>query len=831
MANTIQLWIDLWTTNSAIVVDHDGKIEVIKNSDQLEFTPSVFWYNKWKNVQVWKKAYDQLFQFSDDESVKNYKAEVKRLMWTRETVHFERTDEDLTAEKISSEILKYLKECALRKYPDLNTDWVVITVPAYFTTTQKEATTEAWKLAWFKHVVLMQEPIAWAMAYWFDKEVNENWLVYDLWWGTFDVAIISSKDWTLTVKWHAWDNYLWGKDFDNLIVEKVILPFLENKYELRHTLKDEKLKKALLNRLKYAAEMAKKDLTDYDTTAIQIDNIKDDDNEDIEETINFSREEFENLISKKVSDSIDLCKEALEESWLSKDNISKVVLIWWSTITPYIRKTIEKELWIPVDSSVDPLTVVAKWACIFGRSQVIPSDLSDGDKKKKQSASDATITLNYEPVTSDTEVMVTWIVSWIDTDETYYIQIQSEDNTYTSSKLKLKNWKFFDEVSVRKWQVNQYFIYLTDESWNLVSLDNDSFTITHWVSVAGVPISYSVSVALRKKSLLSTNVEEYCEVLFEKWLTLPVEKTEPFHTASELKKWDTENCLPIRIYEWESKKPDRNQLICELILRGTDIPFSLPEGTEVDLTIKMDVSWNVSVSAYFSDIDYYIEAVWRTRWDEEISTKQMKNDIESEQDRFDSMKNHLSASEKAEINDMFDEIEDQYDSDDEDTRRKTNAKIKKLKSKLDKYEEDTEWDKMIEKYNEKIQSVKDLAKELDWGDIIEDELNSLMKNWKEAIENKDRESLENTIEELQRLIFKVMYNTPEWLKALLSNAYNHRHEAVDVIRINQIFDRAAQYMNSNNISWMQDCLQAIWELMPSGSSSAMWWIDVSWITR
>lgn len=829
MTQTIQLWIDLWTTNSAIVVDYDGKIEVIKNSDQLEYTPSVFGYNKWKNVQVWKKAYDQLFQFSDKDSVKNYKAEIKRLMGTREMVHFDRTDEDLSAEKISSEILKYLKECALRKYPDLNTDWVVITVPAYFTTTQKEATTTAWKLAWFKQVVLIQEPIAWAMAYWFGKEVNENWLVYDLWWWTFDVAIISSKDWTLTVKWHAGDNYLWWKDFDNLIVEKIILPHLENKYELSDTLGNEKLKKSLLNRLKFAAEMAKKDLTDYETTAIHIDNISDDDGEDIEEIINFSKSEFEELISKKVMDSINLCKDALKESWLSKENISKVVLIWWSTITPYIRETIEKELWIPVDNSVDPLTVVAKWACVFGRSQVINVDTSMGRVKKPENF--ATITLNYEPVTSDTEVMITWIVHWIDLEESNYIQIQSEDGSYSSSKLKLKNWKFFDEVAVRKGQINQYFIYLSDEQWNIIELDNDSFTITHWVSIAWVPISYSVSVALRKKSLLSDNDEDYCEILFEKGLILPVEKTVTYHTAKELKRWDTENCLPIRIYEWESKKTDRNQLICETILKWTDIPYALPEWTEVDLTIKMDVSWNITVSAYFSDIDYYIETMWRTKWDETLSSEGMYNELKSEQERFNNMKPHLSSEDRASIKDTFEDLEDQVDRDDEDIKRKTNAWIKKLKQKLDKYEAETERSQIIEKFNERLESVQSCAKSLWWEAIVDWELKSLEGEWKIAIDEKDREKLESIVSQLQTLIFKVLFNTAEWLKALLSNAYNRRNEAIDSVRINRVFDRAIQYIDSDNITWMQECLREIWSLMPDNSAADVSSINLSWITK
>ena len=92
--------IDLWTTNSAVVVSVNWKFETIKNSDHLDYTPSVFWYNKWKNVQVWKKAYEQLFHFSDEENIRNYKAEVKRLMWTSEKTIFTRINKELLPEEI-----------------------------------------------------------------------------------------------------------------------------------------------------------------------------------------------------------------------------------------------------------------------------------------------------------------------------------------------------------------------------------------------------------------------------------------------------------------------------------------------------------------------------------------------------------------------------------------------------------------------------------------------------------------------------------------------------------------------------------------------------------
>lgn len=154
-------------------------------------------------------------------------------MWTNDKTMFDRVKQELLPEEISCEILKYLKESVARKYSDIPTTWVVITVPAYFDTIQKEATKKAWELAWFKYIVLIQEPIAWAVAYWFDNKKNENRLVYDLWWWTFDVAVVSSKDWVLTIKWHAGDNYLGWKDFDNLIVEDIIVSKLKENFSLK----------------------------------------------------------------------------------------------------------------------------------------------------------------------------------------------------------------------------------------------------------------------------------------------------------------------------------------------------------------------------------------------------------------------------------------------------------------------------------------------------------------------------------------------------------------------------------------------------------------------
>ena len=175
--HNIQIGIDLGTTNSEVAANNKGHVEVVKNIFNDEYTPSVFGVDKSKNKVVGKRSYERLYKDASEEEFSNNKAEVKRLMGTADKVHFDRLGEDMSPEEISGEILKSLKEDVLRKYPGTPTTGVVITIPAYFSTLQAEATKRAGNVAGFKHVVLIQEPIAAAIAYGFMNAQNENWLV------------------------------------------------------------------------------------------------------------------------------------------------------------------------------------------------------------------------------------------------------------------------------------------------------------------------------------------------------------------------------------------------------------------------------------------------------------------------------------------------------------------------------------------------------------------------------------------------------------------------------------------------------------------------------
>ena len=329
MANiNIQIGIDLGTTNSEIAISNNGKIEIVKNVFGDEYTPSVFGFDKAENKVVGKRAYERLYKDASVEEFKNHKAEVKRLMGTSELTSFERAELNMKPEEISAEILKSMKEDVLRKYPDSNTVAAVITIPAAFSTLQSEATKRAGNLAGFEQVVLLQEPIAAAVAYGFGNTKNENWLIYDLGGGTFDVALISSKDGVLSVLGHSGDNFLGGKNIDLAIIDKIIVPNIVKNFSLTDFNRSNEKYQGIFAKLKYIAETAKIYLSQYEKNSIEIDGIgKDDEGKEIYLSIDFSRSEFEKIIKPIVDRTIELAKETLQEAGIENSSVKKVILV------------------------------------------------------------------------------------------------------------------------------------------------------------------------------------------------------------------------------------------------------------------------------------------------------------------------------------------------------------------------------------------------------------------------------------------------------------------------------------------------------------------------
>ena len=343
--------IDLGTTNSCVAVLEGGTATVIPNPEGGRTTPSVVSSKKGERV-VGDAAKRQALTNKDTIS------SIKRLMGTAKKVEME--DKKYTPEEVSAMILSYMKDYA-EKYLGEKVDRAVITVPAYFDDSQRQATKNAGEIAGLKVERIINEPTAAALAFGLDKQdKNQTILVYDLGGGTFDVSILELGDGIFEVKSTAGNNKLGGDDFDNLLMDYIVSEFKkENGVDLS---KD----KMAMQRLKEVAEKAKKDLSGMTQTQISAPFISQGEDGPLHLDMTITRAKFEDLISDLVNSTLEPVRKALKDAKLDKKDIDKVILVGGSTRIPMVQKLVEKELGQTPSHEVNPDEAVAIGAAIQG---------------------------------------------------------------------------------------------------------------------------------------------------------------------------------------------------------------------------------------------------------------------------------------------------------------------------------------------------------------------------------------------------------------------------------------------------------------------------------
>ena len=343
--------IDLGTNNSCVAVLEAGEAKVIPNPEGGRTTPSVVAFKNGERI-VGDAAKRQVITNKDTVS------SVKRLMGSDEKV--EVNGKKYTPEEISAMILSYMKDYA-EGYLGEKVNKAVITVPAYFNDAQRQATKNAGKIAGLEVERIINEPTAAALAYGLDKQDEaQTVLVYDLGGGTFDVSILELGDGVFEVKATAGNNRLGGDDFDNRIVDYLVETFKkENGIDLS---KD----KMAMQRLKDAAEKAKKDLSGVTSTQISLPFISQSDDGPLHLELTLTRAKFEDLIRDLVDSTLEPVRKAMKDAKLKSSDIDKVILVGGSTRIPCVQELIKKELGKEPHKGVNPDEVVAMGAAIQG---------------------------------------------------------------------------------------------------------------------------------------------------------------------------------------------------------------------------------------------------------------------------------------------------------------------------------------------------------------------------------------------------------------------------------------------------------------------------------
>ena len=344
--------IDLGTTNSCVAVLEGGEPKVITNAEGNRTTPSVVAF-KGDEELVGEVAKRQAVT-----NVKNTISSIKRKMGTSEKV--EAGGKKWTPEEISAKILAKLKKDA-ESYLGEKVTKAVITVPAYFNDAERQATKNAGKIAGLEVERIINEPTAAALAYGLDKQDKlQTILVYDLGGGTFDVSILELGDGVFEVKATSGNNRLGGDDFDARVTDYLVSEF---KKEQGIDLSKDTM---AMQRIKDAAEKAKKDLSSMTTTQISLPFIAQNSEGPVHLDMTLTKAKFEDLCRDLFDSTLEPVRKALKDANMTAKDINKVILVGGSSRIPYIQELVKKELGQEPNKSVNPDEVVAMGAAIQG---------------------------------------------------------------------------------------------------------------------------------------------------------------------------------------------------------------------------------------------------------------------------------------------------------------------------------------------------------------------------------------------------------------------------------------------------------------------------------
>ncbi|MGZ0148216.1 Hsp70 family protein [Kribbella sp. WER1] len=589
MRDTIDIGIDLGTTNSAIALAVGGDATVIKNIEQHDTTPSAVWLPRAGEVRVGAKARTRV-----ESDPRNTASEFKLEMGLSDAVRsFEKAGVQLTPPQLSAEVLKSLRGDASRYLNNEVLTAAVITVPAAFALNQNKATVEAATLAGFvPGSPLLQEPTAAAFAYGLqDTSDRAYWMVFDFGGGTFDAAVVNKRDGELRVLHHAGDPYLGGKLIDWALVERVLAPAAASEFGMTEFRRENPRHGRNFARLKAAAEEAKIALSSIDATSVLVEL---DTPDGSSETFDFTltRDALDQVAEPYYVRAINLCRQAMRENGLAPDAIDKLLLVGGVTLSPGLRARLADPadgIGIELETRLDPSTVVARGAAVFASTIRHPAPVTTAP-----AAGEFGIELSYEPaVTTTTTTVAGRVSAGRDQDWTGYSVVLANPEgrpPFRTANIALNRvGAFATEVELDEKRTSRFVVELIDPAGTPRKLVPNTFSVRHRTETfGGARLAHSLGIQLADKTF---------SPLLRKGAGVPTTARETFRTSNTLLRRDDEAMLRIPVVQGERRRANRNRPVGQLTITPVDLRMDLPAGTEVEVTFEVDASNLVTVVA------------------------------------------------------------------------------------------------------------------------------------------------------------------------------------------------------------------------------------------
>jgi len=820
MNEMINFGIDLGTTNSLVAKFNKGTVEVFKNPNGFKETlPSVVGFRN-DRIMVGDKAREYA-----EKDPKNVKSQFKRKMGTTESFKIESLGQSKTPIELSAFVLKELKRFIhTGEIPEA----MVITIPASFDQGQCNATKEAGYAAGFKQVVLLQEPIAASLAY-ANKEKNvdlknSQWIVYDLGGGTFDVALVKIIEGELKIMDHEGDNYLGGKDFDALIVKKLIVPQLEKRGKFTDLLAQMTSESGRFNRLWYIllhkAEDSKIELSASSSAEIDLSlcSIEDEDGKAIDDLITITRSEYEALIKDAIDNTAEMLKKILTRNSLRPQDLKFVLMVGGSTYTPLVRKRIEELLGISVNTGIDPINAIAIGAAYFAATKEIK--LGEKSAEKMVNPSVLRVKASYNRASQEREEMFAAKVEG-DVNGLFYC-ITREDGGYNSGLKKLSP-RITEDLPLQEEAYNMFVFKIYDGHNNPVLADFDSIQIAQGkYSVAGQMLPADLSLV---KDDLNT-VDMKLTRIFAKNTVLPAKTKQTVEVSKTITHDSGDEMIRIIVVEGPSENHYlANKKQGELIITGKHLRRDMLRGTEIDLTFELSESRDLTVTAYINPSGPEFTQIFNAK-NREVDVDGLAQEVQMLEAQLDKEKAEALTNENYEVAEKLEKLsgtvqelrgeamllsltpddvtDNRYKLD--DWKRKVAQEIGQLTA-----------GKRIERLRADYQTVKDEVTDIvneSGNDHERRQLHEIVVREYTFLNSTNPQRLEAEIERLNCISYQILRRTPQFLIGWFQCLVDKRETLNDQLQAKNLIAAGKNHIAAEDYDKLAEVIGRLYSLLP-----------------
>jgi molecular chaperone DnaK len=557
--------IDLGTTNSAICSFDGEHIHLYKSPEQHDVTPSAIFIDRRGNKYVGSRAYMNAARNPD-----NAATLFKRLMGTSTPVNLPAVNLIMTPEECSTEVLRtlfgYLPE-EIRGDGDTGT---VITVPAAFNQMQKDSTMSAADMAGLGRVALMQEPVAAVMSVMRQRKNDGVFVVYDLGGGTLDIAVAESISGRVNLLAHGGISMCGGRDFDRILFDNVVKPWLLENFDLPEDLTANPQFKPLLRMATWATEKAKIELSQKDQAVVSLPEtelgVRDRSGAEVYIDIAVDRKRYDELTASKVEESIQSARETLEKAGLSPHDFERVVFVGGPTHYKPLRDKVAFELGIAPSTDVNPMTAVAEGAAVFAES-IDWASQSRGRKSARGALSaGGALDLSFNYIARTPEPRAKIVAKLGGAPAGIEFQIDSLDTGWSSGRVALKDGASI-ELSLIKPGDNTFKVFVFDSNGAPVALREDKVVIARTAaSIDAIPASHSIGVEARDK----VGGRLVLDYLVREGDQLPKKGKKTFKAGESLKAGSA-GSIKFKLWEGEVSDPiNDNRFIGMFQIKGSD---------------------------------------------------------------------------------------------------------------------------------------------------------------------------------------------------------------------------------------------------------------------